>query len=74
MIAVLAVLAILGAIALIAWARIEVHGLHDVQAALTEPVMEDVVPPVHGPETRTQEERQVDEAVTSGRFATGFSP
>jgi len=73
-VAVLAVLAILAAIALIAWVRIEVHGLHDVEAALTEPVMEDSVPPVHGPQVLTHEERKVDAAVTSGRFATGFSP
>ena len=73
-IAVLAVIAIIAAILLIAWARLEVHGTEDIEAALTEPVEAGDLPllPPHDP--RTHEERKVDEAVTSGRFATGFSP
>ncbi|MCD6041442.1 MAG: hypothetical protein K0R40_1045 [Burkholderiales bacterium] len=71
-VAVIAIIAILAAILLIAWARVEVHGTHDLEAALTEPQTEgDVLP---RPDTRPSEEREVDAAVTSSRFATGFSP
>ncbi|MGQ0544952.1 MAG: hypothetical protein ACT4P3_06400 [Betaproteobacteria bacterium] len=68
-VAVIAVVAILVAILLIAWARVEVHGTEDVEAALTEPG--------HTPPTapaKSQEEQAVDDAVTASRFATGFSP
>ena len=72
-VAVIAVLAIFVAILLIAWARIEVHGTGDLEAALSEPSAEHA--PVPPPEqARTEEQRVVDEAVTSSRFATGFSP
>jgi len=72
-VAVIAVLAIFVAILLIAWARIEVHGTADLEAALAEPRAEHA--PVPPPEkARTEEERGVDEAVTTSRFATGFSP
>jgi hypothetical protein len=64
-VALLAVLAILLAVLLIAWAGIEVHGTAGLQA-LAEP--ETPTPP------RSQEERRVEEAVTSSRFATGLSP
>ena len=72
-VALLAVIAILLAILLITWARVEVHGTADLESALAEPRPEHA--PVPPPETaRTQEQRDVDEAVTSSRFATGFSP
>ncbi|MGH8740050.1 MAG: hypothetical protein ACREUN_04010 [Burkholderiales bacterium] len=64
-IAVLAVLAIIAAILLITWARFEVHGSDDIQAALDEEA-----PSVQKP----AEERQLDEHVTANRFATGLSP
>jgi hypothetical protein len=71
-VAVIAIVAILAAILLIAWARLEVHGTHDIEAALAEPQTEgDVLPK---PDNRSNEEREVDHAVTSSRFATGFSP
>ena len=72
-VALLAVLAIVLAILLIAWARVEVHGTHDLEAALSEPGAEPAPAPPSQP-AKTQEEREVDEAVTSSRFATGFSP
>ena len=67
-VALLAVIAIILAILLIAWARIEVHGTSDLESALTEPG--------HAPKPsgKTREEHAVDEAVTSSRFATGLSP
>jgi hypothetical protein len=65
-VALVAVVAILLAILLISWAGIEVHGTSALQATLTEPEMP--TPP------RSHQERQVEEAVTSSRFATGLSP
>lgn len=64
-VAVLAVIAIIAAIVLITWARFEVHGTRDIAAALTE----------DGPiEIQPGEQRELDAAVTSNRFATGVSP
>jgi hypothetical protein len=64
-VAVLAVIAIIGAIVLITWARFEVHGTGDIAAALTE----------EGPtEMQPDDQRALDAAVTSNRFATGVSP
>jgi hypothetical protein len=64
-VAVLAVIAIIGAIVLITWARFEVHGTGDIAAALTE----------DGPtEMQPDDQRALDAAVTSNRFATGVSP
>ena len=74
-IAVLALIAIVAAIVLIAWVRLEVHGTGDIEAALTEEVEAGDMPLLPPPSPMTQEERKVDEAVTSGRFATGgFAP
>ena len=72
-VAILAVIAIVAAILLIGLARVAVHGTEDLQQALADPVVSDlaVVPPQ--PDTIPQEERAVDAAVTSSRFATGFS-
>ena len=64
-VAVLAVIAIVVAILLITWARFEVHGTHDLEAALDE----------NAPlQPRPDEEREIDAAVTVNRFATGLSP
>ena len=65
-VAVIAIIAILAAVLLIAWARIEVHGTGDIEAVLAEPV--EMQTPI-----TTHHEREVDAAVTSSRFATGFS-
>jgi len=64
-VAILAVLAMVLAILLITWARVEVHGTGDLEEALSEP------PPQIDP--RPAAERGVDEAVATSRFATGFS-
>jgi hypothetical protein len=64
-IAIVAVIAIVGAILLITWARFEVHGTGDIESALTEEGPSPAVPEHH---------RQLDEAVTSNRFAGGVSP
>ena len=67
-VAIIAVLAMVLAVLLIAWARVEVHGTADLETTL---VMADVPPP---PVEQTKEQREVDEAVTAARFATGLSP
>jgi hypothetical protein len=64
-VAIVAVIAMIAAMLLITWARFEVHGTRDIEAALTE----------DGPiEAKPEEERELDAAVTSNRFATGVSP
>lgn len=63
-VALLAVAAIVAAIVLITWARFEVHGAGDLEAALTD----------GPPELLTDEQRELDAAVTSNRFAAGVSP
>jgi hypothetical protein len=63
-VAIVAVVAMIAAMLLITWARFEVHGTRDIEAALTE----------DGPiEAKPEEERELDAAVTSNRFATGVS-
>ena len=66
-VAVIAILAIIAAMLLIAWARLEVHGTGDIEAVLAEPVEAQT-------QTKPSAEQEVDAAVTSSRFATGFSP
>jgi hypothetical protein len=63
-VALLAVAAIVAAIVLITWARFEVHGAGDIEAALTDGPL-DLLP---------DEQRELDAAVTSNRFAAGVSP
>ena len=63
-VAIIAIVAMIAAMLLITWARFEVHGTRDIEAALTE----------DGPiEAKPEEERELDAAVTSNRFATGVS-
>jgi hypothetical protein len=63
-VAIVAVIAMVAAMLLITWARFEVHGTRDIEAALTE----------DGPiEAKPEEDRELDAAVTSNRFATGVS-
>jgi hypothetical protein len=64
-VAIVAIIAIVAAILVIAWARVAVHGTEDIEAAISEEPVADA---------RPSEEREVDAAVTSSRFATGFSP
>jgi hypothetical protein len=73
-VAFIAVIAIVAAMLLIAWARLEVHGTEDIEAALAEPAEIGELPVLPQPDVKTHEEREVDAAVTSTRFATGFSP
>ena len=74
-VAVIAIIAIIATILLIAWARLEVHGTADIEAALEEPVVEGDLPLApRVDQLKPDEEREVEAAVTSGRFATGFSP
>jgi len=73
-VAVLAVIAIVAAILLIGWARLAVHGSDDLQEALVEPFAPSEEPVAPRPDTKLPVEREVESAVTSSRFATGFSP
>jgi hypothetical protein len=73
-IAVIAVIAIVAAMLLIAWVRLEVHGTDDIEAALAEPPAQGDLPLAPKPDLKPDVEREVDAAVTSSRFATGFSP
>jgi hypothetical protein len=68
-VAVIAVIAIFVAILLITWARVAVHGTEDIEAALIESDTSDT-----RIEPKPDKEREIDEAVTANRFATGFSP
>lgn len=71
-VAVIAILAILAAMLLIAWAGVELHGTHELEAALAEPAPSGEALP--RPDTRPAQEREREAAVTASRFATGFSP
>lgn len=65
-VAIVAVIAMIAAVLLITWARVAVHGTADLEATVTEQ-------PVN-PKPQDEHEREVDEAVTANRFATGLSP
>ena len=73
-VAILAILAIVAAILLISWVRLEVHGTGDIEAALSEPSAEGDLPVAPKADLKPDEERELDAAVTASRFATGFSP
>ena len=73
-IAVIAIIAIIAAILLIAWARLEIHGTDDLEAALAEPPAQGDLPVAPKPDLKPDDEREIDAAVTSSRFATGLSP
>jgi hypothetical protein len=71
--AVLAVVAILLAILLIAWARVEVHGTDDL-AALVDEETQYVVLPSAGPNAGAGPDTGAAEnEAASSRWATGFS-
>ena len=72
-VAVLAVVAIIAAMVLISWVRLEVHGTEDIEAVLIEPEPEELSAAARVAEPRPEEEQEVEAAVTSSRFATGFS-
>lgn len=71
--AVLAVVAVLLAIVLISWAAVEIHGAYALRQVVSA-AAEGNGGTVHQIDARTEEERQVDHAVASSRFATGLSP
>ena len=73
-VAVIAIIAIVAAMLLIAWARIELHGTEEIEAAFTETPAQGDLPVAPRADLKPDEEREVEAAVTSGRFATGFSP
>jgi len=66
----IALAAIACAVVLITWARFEVHGTGDLEAALYEEP--EAKPPADG--DATGHHAQVDEAVSASRWATAFSP
>lgn len=71
-----AILAILAAILLIAWARVEVHGTGDLEAALSDDrsgaASTAPKPPAEADQSRREEE--LEKAVAASRWAGGFSP
>ena len=73
-VAILAIVAIVAAILLIGWVRLAVHGSEDLEDALVEAFVSSEEPAPPKPDTRLSEDHEVDAAVTSSRFATGFSP
>ena len=73
-IAVIAVIAIVATMLLIAWVRFEVHGTDDIEAAFSEAPAEGDLPLAPRSDLKPDDERELDAAVTSSRFATGFSP
>jgi len=58
---------------LITWARVAIRGTDDLQSALLMPPAQADAEPQRGDATPDRE-RDVDAAVLSSRFATGFSP
>jgi hypothetical protein len=64
-IAVVAVISIVAAMLLIAWAHLEIHGTRNIEATFTEGAP--IVP-------QPDDEREIDAAVTSNRFASGVTP
>lgn len=70
------ILAILSAMLLIAWARFEVHGTGDFEAALAEsdPGAASARRELSPDGDRTAHEVALDKAVAAGRWAAGFTP
>lgn len=70
------ILAVVVAILLILWARFEVHGTRDLEEALSQDGAARAKPkPKPSPEAdKASRDAKVDEAVATGRWATGFSP
>jgi len=63
-VAMVAVVAIVAAIMLIMWARVALHGTEDLEATFTDAPLAPT----------SDEQRELDAAVTSNRFAGGISP
>jgi hypothetical protein len=66
----IAIAAIVAAVVLISWARVEVHGTEDLEAALYEET--ETKPSPQG--DAAGQEAQIDDAVTASRWASAFSP
>jgi hypothetical protein len=75
-IAWVSILAVLVAILLIIWARFEVHGTQDLEDALSQdapsPAASNAKPSPQA--DKSSGATKVDDAVATGRWATGFSP
>ena len=71
-----AVIAIVAAILVIAWARVAVHGTSDLEAALSdEPASPaELAAKASAQRDRSVQDEQVDDAVAASRWATAFSP
>lgn len=68
-IAWLGILAVAISMLLILWARYEVHGTHDLEAALAEGP-----PPPSPVADKVARASEVEDAVAVGRWAAGFAP
>jgi len=71
--AVVALIAVVAAMLLILWARIEVHGTGDLEATLAEPAAADAEPVSPARDSGGATARDVDDAVATGRWAAGFA-
>lgn len=67
------ILAVLLAILLILWARFEVHGMHDLEAALSQSHPAAARPKPSPEADKAKGNTDVDDAVAAGRWATGFA-
>jgi len=70
------ILAVVVAILLILWARFEVHGTQDLeQALLQDAAAPATAKPKPSPGAdKSSRDAKIEEAVATGRWATGFSP
>jgi hypothetical protein len=66
----ISLVAILAAILAITWVGFEIHGARQIEAAFNESVQPAKPAAEKKPDTR----REIDEAVTTSRWATGLSP
>jgi len=70
----IAIAAVASAMLLIVWARFEVHGTRDLEAALIEAPDARPTPMPAAQAEESAHHSLVDEAVTASRWATAFSP
>ena len=71
-----AVIAIVAAILVIAWARVAVHGTSDLEAALSDDPASSAQQAAQASagHDKSAQDEQVEDAVAASRWATAFSP
>ena len=71
--AVVAIATIVAVAVLIVWARLEVHGTADIEAALIAPVISEATAQPPRIDSRTEQEREHEAAVVANRWAGGLN-